>query len=452
MSPGMHEFLMIDLMPMLAGVLAATVCGLLGNFLVLRRLSLMGDAISHAVLPGIVVAFLIAHQRTTIPVLIGAATAGVLCAMLVELIRRLARLESGASMGVVFTVMFAIGVVLIERAAARHVDLDAGCLLYGQLEMVFWLDAPDTWRGLLSPAPYVGIDGSDGVPRQITTLLITNIVSVLFVVVFFKELRLVTFDPQLAASLGFRPGLLNVVLMVFVALAVVASFEAVGSILVIAMLICPAATARLLTDRLRSQVLISVVIAALTGVIGYIIAARGLAWIGIDGALSASGMMAVVGGLLLSLTIVGSPRHGVIAAFARRTALSLRMAREDVLAALYRTEELAPDRGLSRGLLRQIAGNGALSALAVREVDRSGLIRWCDDTAHLTEDGRADAKQVVRSHRLWESFLVRELGLRPDHVHETATRLEHLTRRGRRVEPDVDTATDPHERPIPPPG
>jgi len=452
MSPGTHQFLLIDLMPMLAGVLASTACGLLGNFLVLRRLSLMGDAISHAVLPGIVIAFLIVHQRTTIPVLIGATTAGVICALLVEVVRRLAKLESGASMGVVFTIMFAIGVVLIERAAARHVDLDAGCLLYGQLEMVFWLDAPNQWRDLLTLTPYLGVDGSEGVPRQIITLLVTNMLAGLFVVVFFKELRLVTFDPQLAASLGFRPGLMNVVLMIFVALAVVASFEAVGSILVIAMLICPAATARLLTDRLRSQILISVIIAALTGVLGYVFAARVLAWLGIDGALSASGMMAVVGGLLLGVAIVCSPSHGLVAAFARRTALALRMAQEDVLAALYRTEELAPDRGLTRAALRQIAGGGAIGALAVRGVDRHRLLRWRDDAAHLTEDGRADATQIVRSHRLWEAFLVREIGLRADHVHETATRLEHLTRRGRRVEPDVDAATDPHERPIPPPG
>ncbi len=130
------DFIMIDLPPLTTAVLAAVTCGLLGNFLVLRRMSLMGDAISHAVLPGLVAAFLISGSRQSGPMFIGAAAAGIVTALLVELTRKLGRVESGAAMGVVFTILFAAGVLLLEQAGARGVDLDAGCVFNGQLEIV----------------------------------------------------------------------------------------------------------------------------------------------------------------------------------------------------------------------------------------------------------------------------------------------------------------------------
>ena len=138
----------LDLFPLLAGTLAAVTCGLLGNFLVLRRLSLMGDAISHSVLPGLVVAFLITSTRSPLVMLLGAALAGVATVVLVEMVKKLGRVEPGAAMGVVFSVLFALGVLLIEQAAARHVDLDADCVLHGQLETLIWYDAPASLAGL----------------------------------------------------------------------------------------------------------------------------------------------------------------------------------------------------------------------------------------------------------------------------------------------------------------
>ena len=191
MSPSLHTFVSTDLPPLLTATLAAISCALLGNFLVLRRQSLMGDAISHAVLPGLVAAFLIAGTRSTWPMFIGAAAAGVATVVLVELVRRLGRVEPGAAMGVVFSIMFALGVVLLEQAAARHVDLDADCVLYGQLETIFWFP-PGTWSEFLSMSTLAQV------PRQPATLAAVTVLTVLLVTLLFKELRLAAFDPDLA--------------------------------------------------------------------------------------------------------------------------------------------------------------------------------------------------------------------------------------------------------------
>jgi len=296
----------LDLFPLLAAVLAAVTCGLLGNFLVLRRLSLMGDAISHSVLPGLVIAFLVTTTRAPLVMFLGAAAAGIATVVLVELVKKLGRVEPGAAMGVVFSVLFALGVLLIERAAVRHVDLDADCVLHGQLETLAWYGAPETWRGVLDTSTL------PEVPRQVWTLLAMCAAACVFTGLLFKELRIAAFDPGLATSQGFDAGLLHYLLMIFVAAAVVASFEAVGSILVIAMLVCPAATARLLTDRLVSQIFGSALVAIACGVLGYLGAAAIPALFDRD-AVNAAGSMAVVAGLLVALAAIGSPRHGVIA-------------------------------------------------------------------------------------------------------------------------------------------
>src|SRR5688572_19126384 len=159
------SFLVQDFPVLAAGLLASIACAIIGSFLVLRRMSLMGDAISHAVLPGIVIAFLLSDSLAALPVFIGAAAIGVVTAALTELIHRLGRVESGASMGVVFTVLFAVGVLLLERTGGRSIHLDADCVLYGAMESVLWTSAPDSWSDLLTRETWSDF------PRQITTLL-----------------------------------------------------------------------------------------------------------------------------------------------------------------------------------------------------------------------------------------------------------------------------------------
>lgn len=426
----------LDLFPLTAAVLAAVVCGLLGNFLVLRRLSLMGDAISHSVLPGLVIAFLVSSSRAPLAMFIGAAVAGLATVVLVELVKRVGRVEPGAAMGVVFSVLFALGVLLIERAAVRHVDLDADCVLYGQLETLVWFGGPEGFGELFR------LETLSAVPRQVWTLLGMTAAAFVFVGVFFKELRIAAFDPALATAQGFSSGAMHYVLMVFVAAATVASFEAVGSILVIAMLICPAATARLLTDRLVSQVWCSVVVAVVCAVGGYwlAIALPGL-W-GKD-AVNAAGMMTVVAGGGVAGAVVLSPRQGLVVGWIRRSRLARQVAIDDLLAALYRAAE-AGEGGVARGALLERFRRRPMVGKAIGIACRRGLVVERAGVLELTDRGEAMAVGVVRRHRLWEHYLVERAGVAPDHVHGTAARLEHL-----------DTAVpggvevDPHGRRIP---
>jgi manganese/zinc/iron transport system permease protein len=270
-----QDFLQVDLPAMLACLFATLSCALLGNFLVLRRQSLMGDAISHAVLPGIVLGFLIAGTRSTWPIFVGALATAVVTAVAIDLVRRFGRLDSGTAMGVVFSIMFAGGIVLMEQAAAHAVDLDAECVLYGQLEDILWL-APQGWASLLEPSVWADL------PREVITLVAVTGIAGLCVALFYKELKITSFDPELATTLGIPAGWVNLGLMVLVGAVAVAAFEAVGSILVIAMFICPAAAARMFTDRLIAQVGLSLALAALAGIGGYVAAAWAPFWLGSD--------------------------------------------------------------------------------------------------------------------------------------------------------------------------
>ena len=229
----MDIFLQLDLPAILTAAFAAMACAIAGCFLVLRRMSLMGDAISHAVLPGIVATFVFWESLQALPVFIGCAIVGVLTAFLSELIHRLGRVEPGASMGIVFTVLFAIGVIWlnqVEYGGSGNVHIDADCVLYGDLQGVTWLDAPERLIEALSPAAWMTL------PRQVVTLAIVLVFNIAFVALLFKELRITAFDPGLAAAQGIPPALMHYMLMTVVAMTTVAAFEAVGSILVVAML------------------------------------------------------------------------------------------------------------------------------------------------------------------------------------------------------------------------
>ncbi len=425
----------LDLFPLLSAVFAAVTCAVLGNCLVLRRLCLMGDAISHSVLPGLVIAFLLAATRNPLVMLLGAAISGIATVVLVELVKKLGRVEPGAAMGVVFSVLFALGVLLIENAAARHVDLDADCVLHGQLETLVWYGAPREWETLSAGAIF------DAAPRQVFMLAGACVAAILFVALLFKELRLAAFDAELATAQGFSAPALHGALMVIVAIATVASFEAVGSILVIAMLVCPAASARLLTDRLRPQIIVSVVVAVAAAVLGYLGASAIPAVFGKD-SVNAAGSIAVASGALLAAAALGSPTHGVIARALRRRSLARTVALEDVLGALYRADELGRPAIARQALLRDLPppAAGALAHALARN-----LAVASDSGIALTPAGRTAAAEVIRRHRSWERYLVDEAGLAPDHVHLTAEQLEHTE-----VRPPISASHDPHGKEIPP--
>ena len=435
----MREFIQLDFAPLLTACCCALSCALLGNFLVLRRMSLMGDAISHSVLPGIVIAFLVSSSRASLPVFLGAAGTGILTAVLVDLVRRAGKVESGAAMGVVFSILFALGVLLIEQAAARNIDLDADCVLHGQLEAILWYPPNQfsSWFELVF-----------SLPNETLTSFAVMLFCALFVVLLFKELKISSFDPALSSTLGFSSGLLHYLLMVFVAAAVVASFRAVGSILVISMLICPAASARLLSDRLKLQILTSAMLAIAGTCFGYFLAAFVPIWFGFNSSLNAAGGITISAGFILALSVFFAPQYGVLAKFFRQRSLSLQVGMEDLLGNLFRREESQLAAVNEAALV-----GGMMSKKSLREAERKGLImRAQDGLINLTDKGREQARALVRTHRLWEAYFVEELGLRPDHVHDRAMELEHFTSEKlskELAEAQENPAQDPHGKPIP---
>lgn len=412
-------------------------CALIGSYLVLRRMSLLGDAISHAVLPGLVIGFMLSGTRDLTPMLVGAVGAGLLTAYLTETLFRRARIDADASMGVVFTTLFSIGVILITLYHSQ-VDLDPGCVLYGQLEA----SAIDT-------IPLLGLE----VPRQLPPLLVVLVAVIAFLVVFWKELKITSFDPALATTLGMSAGVIHYLLMTMVACTTVACFEAVGSILVIAMLIVPGATAHLLTDRLGPFVITALVSSWIAAVLGYL---------GADYFdLNAAGSITVALGLVFFTVAVFAPRHGVAIRWLRTVLLSLRIAQEDILARLYRYQEREAEGGAvsAAGVaavgLRSTGASTvapAIRLLATRTLLWSRWLRREAGLLRLTERGVERARELVRSHRVWESYARENLELPLDHLHASAHRVEHF------ITPELtseirdglaDPERDPHGREIP---
>jgi manganese/zinc/iron transport system permease protein len=282
------------------GMFCAISCAIPGSFLVLRKMSMMGDAISHAVLPGLAIAFFATGTRDSLPMFIGAAAVGILTALFTQWISKFGKVDRGAAMGIVFTTLFALGLILIVRAA-DHVDLDASCVLYGAIE--------------LTPLDMVTF-GPFELPRAAAvngTILLINLG---IVVLLFKELLISSFDPGLTDTLGFSPGFIHYLLMTMVAVTTVAAFESVGSIIVIAMLIVPAATALLITRSLVPMIAIACLVGTISAWLGHYMAIRIPPLFGISDT-NSSGMMAFATGILFTLAWIFAPTEGLIARFMR---------------------------------------------------------------------------------------------------------------------------------------
>lgn len=429
--------------------LVAMTCAIPGSFLLVRRQSMLGDAVSHAVLPGIAIGFLVSGTRDGGWMLAGAIVAGLATAMLTQVLRRVGGVDRGAALGVVFTTLFALGLVLIVQAG-DSVDLDPSCVLYGQVE--------------LAPLDVVVVRGIE-VPRAVPWLLGVLAVTFLSVQVLWKELLVASFDPATAAAQGGRPNLMQQVLMVLVAAGCVVAFEAVGSILVVSLLVAPAAAARLVTNRLRPMMFIAMSIGVVAAVGGHLSALTVPGWLALETTdVSTSGSTAVFATLLVILAVLASPQQGLLFGTFRRLALRFRIAEEDLLGVLYRREVESRGLGQPTGVhLSELGGGGP--GLAFRGMMRLAAIRlrWAGyvtpfrliphpDQIKLTEAGRVRATVLIRRHRLWELYLARAAAIPLDHLHATAMDLEHLAQPDLLASLEAEAAKsvhDPQGREIP---
>ena len=288
MSPAQMEILAI-------AILTAMACALPGVFLVLRRLAMVSDAISHSILPGIVLAYFLTQDLSSPWLVVGAAATGVLTVALVEALTRTRRLKEDAAMGLVFPALFSLGVLMITRHAGNvHLDVDA--VLLGELAY--------------APFNRMVIGGMDLGPRGLWLMGGMMVFNLGAITLFFKELKLATFDVGLAGALGFAPLVLHYGLMSLVSLTAVGAFDTVGLILVVALMIGPPAAAYLLTDHLEVMLLLSALLGALSATLGF-----GLA-VWLDG--SIAGSMAVAVGVVFLVVFLVAPRHGLLAMVNRR--------------------------------------------------------------------------------------------------------------------------------------
>ena len=357
----------------IAAVTAAA-CALPGAFLVLRRLSLLSDAIGHSILLGIVLAFLVVQELTSPFLVVGAALVGLLTVVAVELVRGTGLVREDAAIGLVFPALFSLGVVLVARYTdSVHLDTDA--VLLGELAF--------------TPFDRLVAGGWDLGPRALWVMSVILAVNLVALLLFYKELKLTTFDPALALALGLAPGLVHYGLMTLVSVTAVGAFTAVGAILVVALMIVPPATAYLLTDRLGVLLGASVGIGVASAIGGY--------WLAHALDASIAGSMAATAGALVALAFLFAPGRGLVAA-ARRRARQRWEFPQTMLAIHLLNHEGLPEAAVENRIDHLDAHLGWEPAFArevVERAQRRGLVRSDGAALELTDRGRAGARSSL---------------------------------------------------------
>lgn len=364
---------------LLTGVLCAMACALPGTFLILRRMAMMTDAISHAILPGLVFGYWMANSANLIVGALGATAAAIITVTLVEALQRSRRVESAEAMGIVFPAMFALGTILISRYFAQvHLDTDA--ILYGNIEF--------------SAFDRLIVGGRDLGPTSLWVMSVLLVLNVTVLGLLYKELKISTFDPALAQSLGFSPILVHYLLMLLLSITTVGAFTAVGAILVVALVIVPAATAYLLTEKLLDMMIGSAIVGALGAIGGYWLAMR------LDGSI-AGGIVTMLG-ILFTLALLFSPSQGLVAQRRRsrrnrdRFAIDLLVMH---LATHERTEDEYSESSLGHiGAALHWSPNEAMHT--IRQAVARGMVVRANGNVVLTDQGRHYVERIIHTRRL----------------------------------------------------
>jgi len=358
----------------LIATIVAVACSLMGVFLVLRSMALMSDAISHAILIGIVMAFFLTRSLSSPFLIIAAALTGVVTVSMVEVIKRTGLVKEDAAIGIVFPVLFSLGVILISRYAG-DIHLDTDMVLLGELAF--------------APFNRFVFAGSDIGPKALYVMLIILAVDALFIAIYYKELKIGTFDPGLAVSLGISTLFLNYAFMTMVSVTVVGAFDAVGSILVVALMIAPPASAYLLADRLGPMIFLSVIYGGTSALGGY--------WLARSIDASIAGSMATMTGVLFTLTFLFAPYRGIVSIIRRRIQRKWDFA-QTMLAVHLLHHEDQPDAAfemsvdhLHEHLKWEQKFAGKVTQLAIRQ----GLMLRKENYLALTDKGRDTARKAL---------------------------------------------------------
>jgi manganese/zinc/iron transport system permease protein len=366
-----------DLMIMLTGALVGIAASALGTFLVLRGNSMLSDAISHSIVFGIVIVWLLTRQQSGPVQIIGAALTGVFTVFLTEVLVNTRRVKDDAAIGLVFPVLFSIGVLLLN-VYARDVHIDQHTVLLGEIGFV-WLDT-------------INLGGYE-MPQALVSMGAMTAINLSFVTFFFKELKLATFDAGLARALGFAPVAIFYALLALTSATAVAAFDSVGAILFIAFVIVPPSAAYLLTDRLGLMLLYGALISIASSITGYVSATALNVSIG--------GMMAVMTGVFLMLAFLAGPRYGLIAQIARRRGLVRSNECRTLAVHLYNHEDGAEqgEENVTAALREHLMWTAAQSQNVVMRCIDDGLVVRKGEILQLTDVGRVEARAILEPWR-----------------------------------------------------
>ena len=401
--------------------------GVIGAFAYLRKRAMLGDALSHATLPGIAFAFVIFHEKNLPVLLVGATVSGVLGMLTVTALRSIPRIKEDAAIGIVLSVYFGAGMVLLSLIQQMRTGEEAGLasFIYGKAAAMSESDA--RWIGGCAALVLLGSAA------------------------LFKEFRMVCFDRTYGASQGWPVGMIDLLLMGLVVVTTVVGLQAVGLILVVGLLIIPSAAARFWTDRLALMTALSGVLGALSGWLGSTASA-------LAPRLPTGAVIVMVAGCLFVVSMFLSPHRGILPELVRRWSLAKRERLQHLLRALAEAEERTGDEvwlPFDRALAAR-SWTSAVLGLICRHAFRKGLVTIGEaKSIRLTDWGRLEARRVLRNHRLWELYLIRYADIAPSHVDRDADDIEHVLtepvvrdlERALSVEPQVPPSPHPAERP-----
>eukprot|EP00873_Tetraselmis_striata_P031198 jgi/Tetstr1/451462/TSEL_038498.t1 len=360
-------------MIMLTGALVGIAASLLGTFLILRGASMLSDAISHSIVFGIIVVWMLTGQASGPVQIIGAALTGLLTVALTELLTATRRVKADAAIGLVFPALFSIGVLLIN-IYARDVHIDQHTVLLGEIGFV-WLNTYDI--------------GGYLVPQAVVWMGVMALLNLAFVTMLYKELKLATFDAALAKALGFAPVLLSYALLALLSGTAVAAFDSVGAILFIAFVIVPPSAAYLLTDRLSLMLAFGAAIAIISSIAGY--------WLAVWFNVSIGGMMAMMTGACFVAALAFGPRYGLVAQNARRRARVAENAARTLAVHLFNHEDdpTAKEENVTAALREHLHWSQAKSDAILAKSLADGLVTRSGESLLLTDKGRTAAREVL---------------------------------------------------------
>lgn len=411
---------------LVGAILLGICCGVLGGFLVVRKMALMGDALSHAVLPGVAIGFLWNMTKDPYAIFVGATIAGLLGAGTVNLITQTTRLKEDTALGLVLAGYFAVGVVLLTMMQQLPLGSQSGIdkFLFGQAAAIS--------------------------AQDVRLMAGVTALSLLVIGLFYKEFLVTSFDPGFARASGFPVQVMHYSLMLLLAFSVVIALQAVGVVLVSAMLITPAAAAYMLTDRMSRLLLLAALFGIFAGAIGAFFSF-------LRPNLPTGPFMVLGASFVFAMAFLFGPRHGVVVRWWMHRSRARRVQRENTLKSIYHVLEGREFHGEGVSLKelaerRRETLEDAQAQVAALQSHGLATLSPDDGTLYLTPDGWQKSLAIVRNHRLWELYLTNAAQIAADHVHEDAEKIEHVLGEDvvRQLERRLDFAReDPHGRAIP---